>query len=127
MANRGRNIFLALMLILLVVLLGFLYYNMSSALAMRPEEAKVKLNKGEFDAVVDVRTDAEWSMGHFPLAIHIPVAKIATEVEKRIPDKKARVLVYCNTSTRARQGAEAMQALGYTNVRYLLGTHKNIM
>jgi phage shock protein E len=127
MSNRGRNIFIALMLIALVVLLGFLYYNMSSALAMRPEEAKAKLNKGEFDAVVDVRTDAEWSMGHFPLAIHIPIAKITSEVEKRIPDKNARVLVYCNTSTRSRQGAEAMQALGYKNVRYLLGTHKNIM
>ncbi len=126
MGARGR-IFAAAMLILLVILLGFLYYNMSSALAMRPEEAKAKLTKGEFDAVVDVRTDAEWNMGHFPLAIHIPISKITTEVEKRIPDKNARVLVYCNTSTRARQGAEAMQALGYTNVRYLLGTHKNIM
>ena len=125
--NGRARFFAAFMLILLVILIAFLYYNMSSPLAMRPEEAKAKLTKGEFDAVVDVRTDAEWNMGHFPLAIHIPVAKIATEVEKRIPDKNARVLVYCNTSTRARQGAEAMQALGYKNVRYLLGTHKNIM
>jgi len=100
---------------------------MASPLAMRPEEAKAKLTKGEFDAVVDVRTDAEWNMGHFPLAIHIPLAKLTTDVEKRIPDKNSRVLVYCNTSTRSRQGAEAMKALGYTNVRYLLGTHKNIM
>jgi phage shock protein E len=125
--NGRARFFAAFMLILLVILIAFLYYNMSSPLAMRPEEAKAKLSKGEFDAVVDVRTDAEWNMGHFPLAIHIPVAKIATDVEKRIPDKNARVLVYCNTSTRARQGAEAMQALGYKNVRYLLGTHKNIM
>lgn len=125
--NGRARFFAAFMLIVLVILIAFLYYNMSSPLAMRPEEAKAKLSKGEFDAVVDVRTDAEWNMGHFPLAIHIPVAKIATEVEKRIPDKNARVLVYCNTSTRARQGAEAMQALGYKNVRYLLGTHKNIM
>jgi phage shock protein E len=125
--NGRARFFTAFMLILLVILVAFLYYNMSSPLAMRPEEAKARLSKGEFDAVVDVRTDAEWNMGRFPLAIHIPVAKIATEVEKRIPDKNARVLVYCNTSTRARQGAEAMQALGYKNVRYLLGTHKNIM
>jgi phage shock protein E len=125
--NGRARFFAVFMLILLVILVAFLYYNMSSPLAMRPEEAKAKLTKGEFDAVVDVRTDAEWNMGHFPLAIHIPVAKIATDVEKRIPDKNARVLVYCNTSTRARQGAEAMQALGYKNVRYLLGTHKNIM
>lgn len=100
---------------------------MSSPLAMNPEDAKAALKRGEFDAVVDVRTDAEWNMGHYPLAIHIPIKQIPGELEKRIPDKKSKILFYCNTSTRARMGAEEAVRLGYTNVRYLLGTHTNIL
>ncbi len=100
---------------------------MSSPLAIGPEEAKARLKRGEFDAVVDVRSDAEWNTGHFPLAIHIPYQQIPQVLPQRVPQKDARILLYCNTSTRARMAAEAAQAIGYKNIRYLLGTHRNIM
>lgn len=124
--TRG-TILRVLLVALLLVLAGFLYYNLSSPLAMRPEEAKAALKDGKFDAVVDVRTDPEWNMGHFPLAIHIPLKQVSSELPKRIPDKAAKILFYCNTSSRARAASEQAVKLGYTNVRYLLGTHKNIM
>ena len=115
-------------LVVLILVLGYaLYYNVSSPLAMYPGAAKAALAKGEFDHVVDVRTDAEWSMGRFPLAIHIPVKQIPDMLPQRIPDKASKILFYCNTSTRARMAAEEAQSLGYTNVRYLLGTYKNIL
>ena len=57
---------------LFVIISAMLYYNLSSPLAMGPEEAKVALKEGKFDAVVDVRTDPEWNLGHYPLAIHNP-------------------------------------------------------
>jgi hydroxyacylglutathione hydrolase len=93
---------------------------------MYPDEAKAKLAKGEFDAVVDVRSDAEWDLGHFPLAIHIPVGELKEQLPTRIPDKSSRILFYCNTSTRSRMAAEAAQSIGYPNVRYLVGTHLNL-
>ena len=124
----ARGTVLRILLVLLIlVLAAFLFYNMTSPLAMYPEEAKDALKKGEFDAVVDVRTDAEWNMGHYPLAVHIPVKEIPSELGKRIPDKKSKILFYCNTSTRARMGAEEAQKMGYANVRYLLGTHTNLL
>lgn len=123
-----RGTILRILLVLLIlVLAAFIFYNMTSPLAIYPEEAKEMLKKGQFDAVVDVRTDAEWNMGRYPLAIHIPLKQVGTELGKRIPDKKSKVLFYCNTSTRARMGAEEAVRLGYSNVRYLLGTHKNLM
>jgi rhodanese-related sulfurtransferase len=115
-------------LVVLILILGYaLYYNISSPLAMYPGAAKAALDKGEFDHVVDVRTDAEWSMGRFPLAIHIPTKQIPDVLPQRIPDKASKILFYCNTSTRSRMAAEEAQSLGYTNVRYLLGTHKNLL
>ncbi len=123
-----RGTILTVLLVLLLATLGvFIYYNVSSPLAMYPADAKAALKKGEFDAVVDVRTDAEWNMGRYPLAIHVPVNQIGAQLGQRIPDKKAKILFYCNTSTRSRVAAEEAQKLGYTNVRYLLGTHKNLM
>ena len=124
--SRG-TILRVLLVTLLVVLAGFLYYNLSSPLAMGPDEAKVLLKEGKFDAVVDVRSDAEWKLGHFPLAIHIPVQQIPTQLPQRIPDKNANILIYCNTSTRARVAAEEAVKLGYKHVRYLLGMHTNLM
>ena len=115
-------------LVVLILILGYaLYYNLSSPLAMYPGAAKAALAKGEFDHVVDVRTDAEWALGHFPLAIHIPGKEIEQDLPLRIPDKLSKILFYCNTSTRARMAAEAAQKLGYGNIRYLVGTHTNIM
>ena len=124
---RRGTIMTVLLVLLLATLGGFIYYNMSSPLAMYPADAKAALKKGEFDAVVDVRTDAEWNTGHYPLAIHVPLKQVGTLLGQRIPDKNTRILFYCNTSTRARMAAEEAQKMGYTNVRYLLGLHTNLM
>jgi rhodanese-related sulfurtransferase len=123
----NRTVVIVFLTVIFLVLLAVLYYNTQSPLAMYPEEAKQKLKKGEFDAVVDVRTKAEWDLGHYPLAIHIPTAQLQEALPQRIPDKATRILFYCNTSTRSRMAAEAAQKLGYNNVRYLIGTHKNLM
>lgn len=122
--GTGLKIFLGL---IILALLAMLAYNLWSPLAMFPGAAKQALQKGQFDHVVDVRTQAEWDMGRFPLAIHIPVKQIPEVLPQRIPEKQSRILFYCNTSTRARMAAETAQSMGYTNVRYLIGTHKNLL
>jgi rhodanese-related sulfurtransferase len=128
MKGKHTQIFLTVLLVVLLVIGGgFLYYNVSSPLAMYPGEAKDMLKKGRFDHVVDVRTDAEWNMGHFPLAIHIPLKEIAVKLPRQIPEKKARILFYCNTSTRSRMAAETAEKLGYTHVNYLVGIYTNIL
>ncbi len=121
---RWKN---AILVLLLLVAVGFLFYNISSPLAIYPGEAKQELRRGKFDAVVDVRTKTEWDLGHYPLAVHIPIQDIEVILPQRIPDKSSKILFYCNTSTRARMGAERAKALGYLNVRYLVGTHTNLL
>jgi phage shock protein E len=118
---------LVVLILVAIVLLAFVLYNVSSPLAMYPDEAKMRLRRGQFDSVVDVRTDAEWNTGHYPLAIHIPTGQLEQALPQRIPDKQAKILFYCNTSTRSRMAAEQAQKLGYTNVRYLVGTHLNLL
>ena len=122
----NRTGILLILFIIIIILAAFLYYNVSSPLAMYPGEAKQLLKDGKFDAVVDVRTNAEWNMGHYPLAIHIPTKQL-DQLEQRIPNKDSKILFYCNTSTRARMAAEKAEKMGYKNIRYLVGTHTNIL
>ena len=125
---KGRlSVFNVLLIVLLFVAGAFLYYNLSSPLAMYPDDAKAALKNAKFDHVVDVRTDMEWSAGHYPLAIHIPLKQVSQILPQRIPDKKAHILFYCNTSTRARMAAETAEKIGYKNVRYLVGLHTNLL
>lgn len=118
---------LVVLILVAIVLLAFVLYNVSSPLAMYPDEAKMRLRRGQFDSVVDVRTDTEWNAGHYPLAVHIPLGQVKDVLPQRIPDKQSKILFYCNTSTRSRMAAEQAQKLGYTNVRYLVGTHLNLL
>ena len=69
--------------------------------------------------MIDVRTQAEWNLGHYPGALHVPVSDIPESKKlKRVP-KSAAVLVYCNTGQRARRAAVLLQEAGYKNVRYI--------
>jgi phage shock protein E len=124
--NRGRILRIFLVL-LLIVLFAFLLYNTASPLALYPDKAKALLKDGAFDHVVDVRTKREWDMGRFPLAIHIPMNVFEEQLPLRIPDKNAKILFYCNTSTRSRVAAETAEKMGYKNINYLVGSHRNIM
>jgi rhodanese-related sulfurtransferase len=75
--------------------------------------------------IVDVRTKAEWDIGHFPGAIHIPVNVIKKEASKKL-DYTDVIIVYCNTGTRARNAANTLKEMGYDNVKYIAETYHEI-
>lgn len=70
---------------------------------------------------VDVREPDEYAAGHIPGAVLLPLDRIAAEAERRLPDKEARLLVYCRTGRRSEEGCGALQALGYRQVEDLGG------
>jgi rhodanese-related sulfurtransferase len=123
----GNWLINTVLIIILIVLGVTLWYNLGSSKAIYPEDAKKAIQRQEFDHVVDVRTDAEWNLGKYPLALHIPLPTVESALPQRIPDKNARILFYCNTTTRSRAAAEKAAQMGYQNVRYLVGTHTNLL
>lgn len=72
--------------------------------------------------LLDVRTDAEWSNGHLPGAIHI----FAGEIESRLDelDRQKKILVYCGSDFRADLVASLLKAEGFKDVHTLLGSIK---
>lgn len=71
--------------------------------------------------LVDVREDKEWAAGHIPGAIHIGKGVIERDIETRVPDKNAELILYCGGGFRSVLAADALQKMGYTNVASMAG------
>ena len=79
-------------------------------------ETKKRLDAGERMILVDVREESEWARGHVPGAIHIGKGVIERDVEKKIPDKDAPIVLYCGGGFRSALAADNLQKMGYRNV-----------
>jgi len=82
------------------------------------DEAATRLNTSIF---LDVREPEEYEQGAVPGAVHLPRGNLEFQVEGRLPDKDAPVVVYCAGGVRSAFAAQTMGALGYSNVSSLIG------
>jgi molybdopterin/thiamine biosynthesis adenylyltransferase/rhodanese-related sulfurtransferase len=71
--------------------------------------------------VLDVREPDEYEQGALPSAVHIPRGHLESQIENRVTNHDAPVLIYCAGGTRSAFAAETMQQLGYTDVVSMAG------
>ncbi len=81
------------------------------------EEARAILETETEITLLDVRREDEYSQGHIPGAVCVPVETIGAGTEERLPDKERTLLVYCRSGRRSVQAAEKLAALGYADIR----------
>jgi phage shock protein E len=123
----GKQLTTILAVVALLAIAMVVYYTFYSPLRISSEEAKKAISEGKFPIVLDVRTDLEYNLGHYPEAVHIPTALLKHEAEQRLQDKDKGILVYCNTGQRSRAAADLLKAKGYTNVRYITGPYWSLL
>jgi molybdopterin/thiamine biosynthesis adenylyltransferase/rhodanese-related sulfurtransferase len=80
------------------------------------EELKRRLDAGEKMTLVDVREKDEWRAGYIPGAVSVPRGFLEIQAEQKLPDKGARIVLYCAGGTRSALAAATLQDLGYANV-----------
>ncbi|MBM3278659.1 MAG: sulfurtransferase [Candidatus Handelsmanbacteria bacterium] len=80
------------------------------------DQLKARLDQGERFYLVDVREESEWQAGHLPGAIHLGKGIIERDVEGRIPDLDAEIVLYCGGGFRSILAAESLQKMGYTRL-----------
>ena len=71
--------------------------------------------------LVDVREDQEWAAGHAAGAIHLSKGIIERDIETQVPDKSAKLVLYCGGGYRSALAADALRLMGYTDVISLDG------
>jgi len=77
--------------------------------------AKELLDEGGY-IFLDVRTAKEYKMGHIPGAIHIDRGLLEFTINNQIPDKNAKIVVYCKVGGRGSLAAHTLIRMGYKNV-----------
>ena len=71
--------------------------------------------------VLDVREPDEYDQGALPNALHIPRGHLEAQVEGKLLDKHAQVVVYCAGGVRSAFAAKTLAELGYTDVLSVAG------
>src|SRR6202165_5786745 len=84
-------------------------------------DVKRRIDGGEKLLLVDVREDNEWAKGHLPGAVHLGKGIIERDIEQRVPDTNAKVILYCGGGFRSALVADNLQKMGYTNVESMDG------
>jgi rhodanese-related sulfurtransferase len=80
------------------------------------KDVQTKLDRGEKFHLVDVREESEWAKGHLPNAVHLGKGIIERDIETKIPDTSAEIILYCGGGFRSALAADNLQKMGYTNV-----------
>ena len=71
--------------------------------------------------LIDVREESEWAAGHARGAVHLGKGVIERDIEQRVPDKTAPIILYCGGGFRSALSADNLQKMGYTNVSSMAG------
>jgi rhodanese-related sulfurtransferase len=80
------------------------------------EQVKNMLDRGETFTLIDVREESEWAKDHLPGAVHLGKGIIERDIEQRIPDTGAKMVLYCGGGFRSALAADNLRKMGYTNV-----------
>lgn len=84
------------------------------------DETRGKLESGSA-RVIDVREESEWAAGHVRGAEYMGRGVLERDIEERIADHGAELILYCGGGFRAALSADNLQKMGYTNVASMAG------
>ena len=75
----------------------------------------------EAPILLDVRTAEEFSSGHVPGAVNIPVRQLAARIEELAPYRSTEIVVYCEAGPRARLASLVLSGNDFERVGFLDG------
>jgi molybdopterin/thiamine biosynthesis adenylyltransferase/rhodanese-related sulfurtransferase len=85
---------------------------------IEPDAAEGRLHDATF---LDVRELDEYEQGMIPGAVFIPRGHLESQVENKLTDRDAEIVVYCAGGVRSAFATKTLQDLGYTNVISMAG------
>lgn len=80
------------------------------------DELRRRLDAREGYVVVDVREKDETRGGYVPGAVLLPRGFLEMQAEQKLPNRDARIVVYCAAGIRSAFAAKVLQELGYAHV-----------
>lgn len=75
-----------------------------------------RLEAGDALVLIDVREDHEWARGHLPGAVHIGRGVLERDIDEKVPDRNAEIVLYCGGGYRSALAADNLMKMGYRDV-----------
>ena len=85
------------------------------------DDVRQRTSNGAGYRVIDVREKEEYREGHLPGAVSVPRGFLDMRIEETVPDKDARIVLYCAGGTRSLLAGRTLKEMGYTNVTSMAG------
>jgi rhodanese-related sulfurtransferase len=79
-------------------------------------DVKARLERGESFHFLDVREDHEYAKDRAKGAVHLGRGILERDIETKIPDKSAPIVLYCGGGFRSALAADSLLRMGYQNV-----------
>lgn len=108
--------------ILILAAMAAVVFVMKKAGQISAQDAAAHLKNGAL--VIDVRSPGEFSSGHLPAAINLPLDQIEAVLPRRVKDKNQVLLLHCLSGTRSSMAKGSLKKLGYANVFNLGSYHR---
>lgn len=89
--------------------------------AMSMKEAQAELANDKSIVLLDVRGTDEYRQARINGSINVPLDRLPSMLAQKVPDKNARIFVYCLSGGRSSQACHWMDQNGYTNVTNIGG------
>lgn len=87
-------------------------------------EVQDALARGESLALIDIREQNEWAMGHAAPAQYIGRGVLESQIEAKVP-RDARVVLMYASGNRSALAALTLREMGYQNVASLAGGYRD--
>lgn len=84
------------------------------------DETRRRIDSGRAK-VIDVREESEWAAGHIQGAEYLGRGVLERDIEQRVPDRNAELILYCGGGFRSALAADNLQKMGYANVFSMAG------
>jgi rhodanese-related sulfurtransferase len=94
--------------------------QLSGMKAVDPLQA-TQLSNRENAVFLDIRDDGEYSDGHIPEAIHIPMKQLPERIAQLNKHKDCPVIAYCRSGNRSNGAGRILKKHGFENVYNLNG------
>ncbi|MCP5058639.1 MAG: rhodanese-like domain-containing protein [bacterium] len=89
---------------------------------IEPPDLEKVLAADRAPLLLDVRTPEEFSGGHIPGALLIPIDELPNRLDELAAFKERGVVAYCAHGRRATRALELLESAGFQNLRLLAGS-----
>jgi rhodanese-related sulfurtransferase len=85
------------------------------------DDVAKRLENGAIFHLIDVREESEVAQGRVKGATHIGRGVLERDIEKKITDPNADIVLYCRGGFRSLLAADNLQRMGYAHVKSMAG------